>query len=61
MTADSYSNPYEEGLGQTPANYAPLTPLGFLARTASVYPDHTAVIHGDTHYTWAETYAADST
>ena len=56
MTADSYSNPYEEGLGQTPANYAPLTPLGFLARTASVYPDHTAVIHGDTHYTWAETY-----
>jgi fatty-acyl-CoA synthase len=53
----SASNPYEEGLGQTPANYAPLTPLGFLARTAAVYPQRTAIIHGETRYTWAQTYA----
>ena len=51
------ANPYEEGLAQTPANFAALTPLGFLARTASVYPEHAAVVHGDTRYTWAETYA----
>jgi fatty-acyl-CoA synthase len=51
------TNPYEDGLPQIPANYAPLTPLSFLARTAGVYPERTAVIHGDTHYTWAETYA----
>ena len=50
-------NPYEDQLPQTPANYASLTPLGFLARTAGVYPDHPSVIHGDTRYTWAETYA----
>ncbi len=53
----SSANPYEEGLAQTPANFAPLTPLSFLARTAGVYPEHTAVIHGETRYTWAQTYA----
>jgi len=50
------ANPYE-ALAQTPANYAPLTPLSFLERTAGVYPEYTSVIHGDTRYTWAETYA----
>lgn len=33
---------------------SPLTPLQFLARSAFVYPDKTAVIHGDRHYTYAE-------
>ena len=32
-------NIYERDLDKTPANYAPLTPLQFLERTASVYPD----------------------
>jgi len=50
-------NPYEVGLPRTPANYAPLSPLGFLARSAAVYPERCAVVHGDTRYTWAETYA----
>ncbi len=53
----SRANPYEQGLEQTPANYAPLSPLSFLARTAGVYPEHTSVVHGETRYTWAETYA----
>ena len=53
----STANPYEDGLPKIPANYTPLTPLGFVARAASVYPDRAAVIHGDTHYTWAQTYA----
>ena len=38
------------------ANFAPLTPLSFIERSASVYPDRLSVIHGETHYTWAETY-----
>jgi fatty-acyl-CoA synthase len=53
----SAANPYEQGLPPTSANYAPLTPLAFLARTAGVYPDYPSLVHGDTRHTWAETYA----
>jgi fatty-acyl-CoA synthase len=42
---------------KTAANYAPLTPLSFLARTAAVYPDRVAVIHGDNRFTWREAFA----
>jgi len=52
----STTNPYDDGLPRTPANYAPLTPVSFLARTAGVYPERPAVVHGDTVYTWAQTY-----
>ncbi len=37
---------FEDGLERNPANYQPLTPLGFLERSASVFPDRTAVVHG---------------
>ncbi|MBN9490267.1 MAG: AMP-binding protein [Alphaproteobacteria bacterium] len=47
---------YERDLDKTPANYAPLTPLQFLERTASVYPDHLALVHGSRRQSWAETY-----
>ena len=47
----------DPGLTPGPANFAPLTPLSFLPRTAEVYPERTAVIHGATRRTWAETYA----
>jgi fatty-acyl-CoA synthase len=50
-------NPYETDLDKNPANYAPLTPLGFIERSASVYPERVAVIHGARRYTWKETYA----
>ena len=39
---------------QTAVNYTPLTPLSFLARTASVYPDKTAVVHNDTRSTYRQ-------
>ena len=39
---------FERDLDRGPANYVPLTPLSFLARAAHVWPDKTAVIHGDT-------------
>ena len=48
---------YARDLDKNPANYAPLTPLSFLERTASIYPDLPSVIHGRQRYTWRETYA----
>ncbi len=51
------TNPYEQDLGQCAANYAPLTPLSFVARSATIYPDHVAIVHRARRQTWAETYA----
>ena len=36
------------------ANYAALTPVSFLARAAEVYPEKSAVIHGDRAFTYRE-------
>ena len=44
-------------LAPGPANYAPLTPLSFLAWTASVFPDQPSVIDGARRFTWRETEA----
>src|SRR5699024_8246633 len=35
----------------------PLSPLGFIERTAKIYPQYPSVIHGAQRFTWAETYA----
>ena len=48
------TNPYSLHLDQNPANYFALTPLSFLERSASVYPDKLAVIHGNERYTYGE-------
>jgi len=47
---------YETDLDRNEANYTPLTPVSLIARTAYVYPNQLAVIHGERRYTWAETY-----
>jgi len=47
---------YERDLDRNEANYAALTPLSFIARTASVWPERLAVIHGERRFTWRETY-----
>ena len=57
MSSADKADPYELDLDKNPANYAPLTPLGFIERAAYVYPTRTAVIHGARCATWAETYA----
>src|SRR5260370_26748835 len=49
------THPYETGLGKNAANYVPLSPTGFLLRTASVYPDRLAVAYGERRYSWRET------
>src|SRR5215470_5335576 len=48
---------YDIGLGKTPANFQPLTPLTFLERAAAVFPDHPAVIHGQQRATYAQFHA----
>ena len=47
---------YNHDLERTPANHQPLTPLTFLERAASVFPDHTAIVHGKLRRTYAEFY-----
>ena len=44
------------GLDKTEANYQALSPLSFLARTAKVWPERTAVVHGSIRRSWAETF-----
>ncbi|MFX0547604.1 acyl-CoA synthetase [Roseovarius sp. S1116L3] len=51
------ANPYNTGLDRNPANHQPLTPLTFLERAASVFPDHTAIVHGGLRRSYAEFYA----
>ncbi|GGH64394.1 acyl-CoA synthetase [Comamonas phosphati] len=50
------SSQYHQHLDKNPANYAAISPLGFIARTAEVYPERLAVIHGELRRTWAQTY-----
>ena len=50
------ANIYERDLEKTAANYAPLTPLQFIERSASVYPERVAIVHGERRQSWAETY-----
>jgi len=47
---------YDIGLDKTPANYVPLTPLSFIARSAAVYPDHLSAVYEGRSFTWSETY-----
>jgi len=56
-TMNAKTNPFETDLDKNAANHAPLTPLGFIERTAAVFPQRIAVIHGARRYTWRETYA----
>ena len=55
MTA-SRQSPYEIGLQKNTANYAPLSPLTFIERSAYIYPDRLAVVHGARRYTWSQSY-----
>ena len=50
------ANKYEQGLDKNAANYVPLSPLTFLRRSAAVYPDQQAIVHGNISYTYGEAY-----
>jgi fatty-acyl-CoA synthase len=53
MTGTS-AHPFETGLDRNSANYVPLTPVSFLRRAASAFPNKTAVIDGEHRYTYAQ-------
>ncbi|MEO1493485.1 MAG: acyl-CoA synthetase [Pseudomonadota bacterium] len=48
---------YTRDLDRNPANYQPLTPLSFLARSAAVFPERCAIIHGAERRTYAAFFA----
>ena len=48
---------YDTDLEKNAANYQPLTPLSFLARSATVYGNRIAIIHGKQRTTYARFYA----
>jgi len=47
---------FDQDLPPTPANHAPMSPLAFIERTAEVYPQRLAIVHGDVRQDWATTY-----
>jgi fatty-acyl-CoA synthase len=48
---------FDQDLPRNEANFAPLSPLAFIARTAEIYPHRLAVVHGGLRRTWGELYA----
>jgi fatty-acyl-CoA synthase len=47
---------YDRDLDKNRANFEALSPMSFLRRTADVFPDHLAVIHGKLRYSYRELY-----
>ncbi len=56
-SAPARAGKWERDLGRNAANYEPLSPVGFLARAASVWPRKTAIVHGGIVRSWAQTHA----
>ncbi len=48
-------NIYEQDLGKTAANFVALSPVSFVERSAEVFGDLEAVVHGARRYCWRET------
>jgi fatty-acyl-CoA synthase len=51
------NNPFETNLDMTPANHVALSPLSFIKRAATVFPDQPSVIYGARRDTWSHSYA----
>lgn len=49
-------NPFETDLDRNAANYQPLTPLNFLHRAATIFPDQIAIIHGTQRLRYEDFY-----
>lgn len=50
------SSIFDQDLPRNEANFAALSPLSFIERTAEVYPDRLAVVHGELRRSWAEVF-----
>ena len=51
------SSIYDDHLAKNTANYQQMTPITFLQRSAMVFPDRTAIIHGKQRFTYGEFYS----
>jgi fatty-acyl-CoA synthase len=49
--------PYDRDLDKNPANFQPLTPLTFLERSAAVFPERTAIVHGGLRRNYRDFYS----
>ena len=49
------TNIFEQDLDPNPANFTALSPVSFVERSAEIFGDLSAVVHGRRHYTWAQT------
>ena len=38
------------------ANFAPLTPINFLKRTAKIFPNYISLISENKKFTWSQTF-----
>ena len=47
-------NIYQQHLGRTRANFQALSPVSFIERSAEIYGDLPAVVHGQRRYTWSQ-------
>ncbi len=50
------SSIFESDLEKNAANYSQLSPLSFIERAASVYPQQPALIYNDRKFNWSEVY-----
>ncbi len=48
---------YDTDLDRNAANFQPLTPLGFLERSAAIFPERLAVVHGAVRRNYRDLYA----
>jgi fatty-acyl-CoA synthase len=46
---------YDQDLDRNDANFVPLSPVSFVERSAEVFGDLSAVVHGRRRFTWAQT------
>jgi fatty-acyl-CoA synthase len=49
------TNIFEQDLDPNPANFTALSPVSFVERSAEIFGDLNAVVHGNRRYTWAQT------
>ncbi len=48
---------FDQDLPRNEANFAPLSPLSFIERTAEIYPQCLAVVHGGLRRNWSQLYS----
>ena len=48
---------FKKDLEKSNANYVAQSPLSWIKRSAEIFPDRTAIIHGTISFTWQETFS----